>query len=217
MSLRTVHGAIFAGSTARFGFTLICFAALGLLAAKTLRIETDFSAFLPHSATAEQRLLIAQLRDGLVSRLMLVALEGAGDNDLARASRILAEKLGREAEFDYAANGSLARFAAQGEVLMRYRYSLSPGLDAQKFAVPALRAALAEPLAQLAAPFGLLSRAMLARDPTGEFKQYRKLTKYMHKKKKTQGISIEISGACAPCPDRRQAKLSCRWSLSSEG
>ena len=169
MSIGAAFGALFSRSAARYGFALICFAALGLLAAKTMRIETDFSAFLPPSATAEQRLLIAQLRDGLVSRLMLVALEGANEKDLARASRILAERLGRQPEFDYAANGSLNQFAAQGEVLMRHRYALSPGIDAQKFTAAALRVALEEQLAQLASPFGVVSRANLARDPTGEF------------------------------------------------
>lgn len=148
---------------------LICFSALVGLAAKTLRVETDFSAFLPPSATPEQRLLVSQLRDGLVSRLMLVALHGADEKTLARASRALAQKLGRAPEFDYAANGSLDQFAAQSEVLMRHRYALSPQVDAERFAAPALRAALEEQLDQLASPFGVLSRTTLARDPTGEF------------------------------------------------
>lgn len=154
---------------ARYGLVLICFAALVLFAARTLRVETDFSAFLPPSATAEQRLLISQLRDGLVSRLMLVALHGADEKTLAQASRALAQKLGHTAEFDYAANGSLDQFAAHGEVLMRHRYALSPQVNAEHFAAPALRTALEEQLDQLASPFGVLSRTTLARDPTGEF------------------------------------------------
>lgn len=156
-------------SAARYGLALVCFSALCLLAAKTLRVETDFTAFLPPSATPQERLLIAQLRDGLVSRLMLVALQGADESTLARASRSLAQKLGRAAEFDYAANGGLDQFAEQGEVLMRHRYALSPNVDAQHFSAPALRAALEEQLAQLGSPFGMLSRTLLARDPTGEF------------------------------------------------
>ena len=159
----------FSRSAVRYGLALLCFSALGLFAAKTLRIESDFTAFLPPSATPEERLLIAQLRDGLVSRLMLVALHGADENTLARASRGLAEKLGRAPEFDYAANGSLNQFAAQGEVLMRHRYALSPNVNSQHFSAPALRAALEEQLAQLGSPFGMLSRTILARDPTGEF------------------------------------------------
>jgi predicted exporter len=159
----------FSRPAARYGFALLCFSALGLLAAKTLRTESDFTAFLPQSVTPEQRLLIAQLRDGLVSRLMLVALHGADENTLARASRALAEKLGRAPEFDYAANGSLNQFAAQTEVLMGNRYALSPEVNSQRFSASALRAALEEQQAQLGSPFGMLSRTILARDPTGEF------------------------------------------------
>ena len=153
----------------RYIVALLCFAALALFAAKAIRIESDFTAFLPPSTTPEQRLLIAQLRDGLVSRLMLVALQGADEKTLAQSSRKLAERLARAAEFDYAANGSLDQFVAQGEVLMRHRYALSPGLTAQKFTVPGLRAALEEQLTQMASPFGALSRPIMVRDPTGEF------------------------------------------------
>lgn len=167
--LRSTLGVFFSRSAARYGLALLCFSALGLFAAKTLRIESDFTAFLPPSATPEERLLIAQLRDGFVSRLMLVALHGADENTLARASRGLAEKLGHAPEFDYAANGSLNQFAVQGEVLMRHRYALSPNVNSQHFSAPALRAALEEQLAQLGSPFGMLSRTILARDPTGEF------------------------------------------------
>ena len=160
---------LFSRSAARYGLALLCFSALGLFAAKSVRVEADFTAFLPPSATPQERLLIAQLRDGLVSRLMLVALHGADENTLARASRAVAEKLGRAPEFDYAANGSLNQFAAQAEVLMRHRYALSPEVNSQRFSAPALRAALEEQQAQLGSPFGMLSRTILARDPTGEF------------------------------------------------
>lgn len=160
---------LFSRPAARYGLALLCFCALALLAARTVRIETDFTAFLPPSATPQERLLIAQLRDGLVSRLMLVTLHGADENTLARASRGLAETLGRAPEFDYAANGSLNQFAAQAELLMRHRYALSPEVDSQRFSASALRAALEEQQAQLGSPFGMLSRTVLARDPTGEF------------------------------------------------
>ncbi len=153
----------------RYAVALIAFAALALFASKSLRIESDFTAFLPPSTTPEERLLIAQLRDGLVSRLMLVALQGADEKTLAQTSRKLAERLGRAPEFEYAANGSLDQFVAQGEVLMRHRYALSPAINADKFTVTGLRAALEEQLAQMASPFGALSRTIMARDPTGEF------------------------------------------------
>ena len=153
----------------RYAVALIAFAALALFAANSLRIESDFTAFLPPSTTPEERLLIAQLRDGLVSRLMLVALQGADEKTLAQTSRKLAERLGRAPEFEYAANGGLDQFVAQGEVLMRHRYALSPTIDADKFSVTGLHAALDEQLAQMASPFGALSRTIMARDLTGEF------------------------------------------------
>jgi len=156
-------------AVARFVAALICFAALALFAAKTLRVESDFAAFLPPSTTPEERLLIAQLRDGLVSRLMLVALQGTDEKSLARTSHKLAERLARAPEFEYAANGSLDQFVAQGEVLMRNRYVLSPSLNAEKFTESGLRAALEEQLAQMASPFGALSRSIMVRDPTSEF------------------------------------------------
>ena len=86
------------GAVSRYVAALLCFAALAILGAKTIRIESDFTAFLPPSTTPEERLLIAQLRDGLVSRLMLIALEGADENTLAGTSRKLAERLGRAPE-----------------------------------------------------------------------------------------------------------------------
>ena len=154
---------------ARYAFALLLFAALGLYGARVLRIEADFSAFLPPSATPEERLLVAQLRDGLVTRLMLVALQGGDVATLARASRALATRLGRDDAFDYVANGASGQFAAQGEVLLRHRYVLSPQVSAQRFTAPALRAALQEDLAQMASPAGVLARGTIARDPTGEF------------------------------------------------
>ena len=153
----------------RYAIALICFAALLLFAGKAVRIESDFTAFLPPSTTPEERLLIAQLRDGLVSRLMLVAIDGADDKILAETSQKLAQRLGHAPEFEYAANGSLDQFVAQGEILMRYRYALSPDMNAEKFTVQGLRTALEEQLAQLASPVGTLSRSVVARDPTGEF------------------------------------------------
>ena len=69
--LKTASSAV-----SRYAMALIAFTALALFAANSVRIESDFTAFLPPSTTPEERLLIAQLRDGLVSRLMLVALQG---------------------------------------------------------------------------------------------------------------------------------------------
>lgn len=156
-------------AAARYALAIALAAGLALLATRQVRLETDFSAFLPPSATAEERLLVSQLREGLVSRLMLIALEGGDEAALAGSSRSLAEKLAADPAFDFAANGSRAAFAATAEVLLRHRYVLSPSITAERFTVPALRAALEENLARLASPAGVLTRETLPRDPTGEF------------------------------------------------
>src|SRR5580698_9824108 len=57
------------------------------------RYTTDLSAFLPRSPTATQRLLVDQLRDGLASRLIIVALEGADSQTRARVSVAMTNRL----------------------------------------------------------------------------------------------------------------------------
>src|SRR5262249_41603951 len=121
------------GRATRCAVAVLILGALGLAAWRTLRIETDLGAFLPPSATPEQRLLVSQLKDGLASRLLLIALDGPDEDRLADASRKLAENLSHAPDFEYAANGSLDQFAAQGEVLMRNRYALSPRVSAADF------------------------------------------------------------------------------------
>ncbi|HXC38389.1 MAG TPA: MMPL family transporter [Burkholderiales bacterium] len=169
MAPRPGSRSAFAHPAARYGVALACLCALAVGAWKSLRIETDFGAFLPRSSTLEHRLLISQLREGVVSRLMLIALDGADEQRLAQSSRDLVERLNRAPDFDYAGNGSPERFLEQGEVLMRNRYALSPAVTPDRFTPSALRGALEEQLAQLASPMGMLARRVMARDPTGEF------------------------------------------------
>ncbi len=152
----------------RYALALLLFLGLAVLAANRVRIEADFSAFLPPSATTEERLLVAQLREGLVSRLMLVALEGGDDRTLAVASRALRTRLAADPAFEFAINGGRDEIATQAETLMRHRYALSPQVDARRFTAEGLREALEESLANLASPAGIFTRATLARDPTGE-------------------------------------------------
>ena len=188
---------LFNRPAARYALALVLLAALGFYSTLAVRIETDFSAFLPPSATPEERLLITQLREGLVARLMLVALHGADEKSLAQASRALADRLGHDPAFDYAANGSAGQFAAQGEVLMRNRYVLSPEVTPQRFTAPALRAALEEGLSQMASPAGVLTRNTLARDPTGEFLATLRRMEPAAAPAKRQGVWFSADGARA--------------------
>ena len=54
---------------------------------------TDLSAFLPRSPTPAQRLLVDQLREGIASRLIIVAIEGADSPARAHISKAMASRL----------------------------------------------------------------------------------------------------------------------------
>ena len=47
--------------------------------------STDLEAFLPAAPTPTQQLLVDQLRDGVVSRMILIAIEGEDQEALAEA------------------------------------------------------------------------------------------------------------------------------------
>ena len=129
----------------------------------------DLTAFLPRSTTPSQELLIAQLRDGVAARLVLIGLEGAPESSLAATSRALASALRPSASFAYVANGASVLAKRDREMLFENRYLLSPGVSDEAFSEAGLRAALDRAADLLASPAGTLLRPLLPRDPTGEF------------------------------------------------
>ena len=130
--------------------------------------STDLSAFLPRSPSAAEQLLVEQLRDGAVSRLMLLGVEGDSPGRLAQISKRLAASLRASGRFASVANGDEAGFDKDRDVLWRYRYLLSPAVNSERFSAAGLRASLEELLAQLASPAGVLLQRIAAADPGGE-------------------------------------------------
>ncbi|HEX6690714.1 MAG TPA: MMPL family transporter, partial [Burkholderiales bacterium] len=131
----------------------------------------DLSAFLPRSPTAEQQVLVEQLREGVVSRLVLVGIEGAAPEALAQASRKMAAELRRQDGFVSVDNGDGAGFAADREFLWRHRYLLSPAVTPERFSAAGLRERLEENLRLLGSPAGALVRRVVPADPSGELLQ----------------------------------------------
>jgi predicted exporter len=127
------------------------------------------SAFLPDAPTPLQRLLVAELREGVTSRLILIGIEGAPPEALAATSRALVRRVEGKPEFAYLANGEARLAAAERDFLFANRYVLSPGVDAQRFEPAALAAGLERAYEALASPAGPLVRRYLPADPTGEF------------------------------------------------
>jgi predicted exporter len=150
---------------------LVLLAACGTWISQRLVLTTDMSAFLPPAASQAQEILIGQMRSGVASRLLLIALEDAPPGELAQASATLADRLSGNGLFETVANGDRSRGAKDLEQLFALRYFLSPGVAAERFTVEGLRAALQESLALLASPLSAEFRQWLAPDPTGEMRR----------------------------------------------
>src|SRR5471032_1244428 len=131
------------------------------------QFSTDLSVFLPRAPTPVQQVLVEQLRDGVVARLILIGIEGGEPAALAQTSKRLAAELRRQKE-DFAAinNGEDTGLAADREFLWRNRYLLSPAVSAGHFSSAALRVALEENLQLLGSPAGVLVRRVLQNDPS---------------------------------------------------
>lgn len=131
----------------------------------------DLSAFLPSTPTAEQQLLMDQLKDGLASRLILVGIEGADETTRAKLSKKIAQALRVNPLFVTVNNGEPITTERDREYLFNNRYLLSPAVTPKRFSVDGLHAALSDSIDQLASPAGLLFKSLLPHDPTGEMLQ----------------------------------------------
>ena len=152
---------------AAIGVWMLVLAIAAALIARS-SISTDMSAFLPRAPSTAQQVLVDQVRNGAVSRLILLAIEGAPTDRLAALSKVLAARLRKEAAFPSVNNGEESAFAAEREALWRNRYLLSPGVTATRFSEAGLRDALERDLQLLGSGMGMLVKQFLAADPTGE-------------------------------------------------
>ena len=136
----------------------------------TLRTNyvADLSAFLPRSPSAEQAVLLEQLRSGIAARLVLIGIEGGTPEQRSAASLQYAKLLRASGAFDAVHNGDNSQFEATGKFLFDHRYLLSPAVDAERFTVDGLRAGLDEATAVLGTPAGAAIKPVILRDPTGE-------------------------------------------------
>lgn len=149
---------------------LLCLAIAVAVIARA-RFTADFSAFLPKAPTPEQQVLVDQLQNGVVARLLLIGIEGGDAATRAALSRHMAARLRADATFIAVNNGEPVTQARDQQYLFDNRYLLSPAVDAQHFSVDGLQMALDDTLAALASPAGLALKHWLGRDPTGEFLQ----------------------------------------------
>lgn len=149
------------------GLWLALVAVLATVVAQA-RYTADMSVFLPAEPTEEQRLLVDQLREGMVSRLILIGLSGGDATAREQTSRQLAATLRGDARFAAINNGEPVNLDADRRLLFDHRYALSPAVSPEHFSEDGLRAALVRTLDLLTSPAGLLAKPLVTRDPTGE-------------------------------------------------
>ncbi len=132
------------------------------------RFTADMSFFLPANPSPEQQVLVSQLQDGTVSRLLMLALSGANPQQRAELSREVQTRLSKNSNFVVVNNGQASGLDGELNFFLRHRYALSPTVAPERFTVPGLRTAVGDTLDTLASPLGAIIKPHLARDPTGE-------------------------------------------------
>ncbi|MDB5804356.1 MAG: hypothetical protein JWN73_1678 [Betaproteobacteria bacterium] len=173
MSQAPAQGPGLARSDARSSRVALAVWLAGLLACVFVISRTpfsaDLSAFLPSAPTPAQQILVEQLRDGVVSRMLLVGVEGSDQAAVAATSKKMAATLRSDPLFAAVNNGEEAGLTPDREFFWKNRYLLSPGAEMPNhFTSIGIREALDDDIELLGSPAGALIRQILPSDPTGE-------------------------------------------------
>ena len=172
---------------------LVLIAAVGWGVARHLKISSDLRDFVPPARTADQKLLLDEIGKGPGSRLLLLAISGAPQAQLAALSRGLDDALAHDPGFAHVANGGndLAEIASN---LLPYRYLLSPTLDTHRLDAAYLRAQLQQRIEDLSSPAASMLEPWLRRDPTLETLKLAKLWAPPHQPKRVDGVWFSDRG-----------------------
>ncbi|MBT9499425.1 MAG: MMPL family transporter, partial [Zoogloea sp.] len=111
---------------------------------------------------------VEQLTEGVLSRLLLVGIDGGTPSERADLSRALARRLEDGGLFISVRNGDAAVLARDREILFSNRYLLSPAVSPERFSSTGLRTAVEASIDLLASPAGMMLKGLLGHDPTGE-------------------------------------------------
>lgn len=132
------------------------------------RFTADMSFFLPSDPSPEQRVLVGQMKDGSVSRLLMIGIEGGSEAERAQASVALRDAMAGTGLFVSVQNGEADALEAERDFLLRYRYHLSPAMTPERFSTEGLREAVDRAIGVAVSPVGFLFKPYLLQDPTGE-------------------------------------------------
>ena len=132
------------------------------------RFNADMSFFLPSEPTPEQQVLVDQIREGAVTRLLMAAISGGDAQRRAALSQALRQQLLQTEHFISVENGVQESLDRDRDLLLAHRYVLSPAVTPERFTEAGLRAAITDSVDFLLSPLGALFKPYLTRDPTGE-------------------------------------------------
>ena len=172
---------------------VLLLALAGLFAAR-VHVDSSLNAFLPHAHSADQRLLLDQLRSGPAARLVLIGIRGADTQTLPALSHELAARLAADKRFLRVANGTAGAFRHSGELLTRYRYLLAPENHKHPYGAAALHADLQARLGELASPASPWLSQMLPRDPTGALQTLAERLQPEHAPRQCGGVWCDKQG-----------------------
>ncbi len=155
------------------GPILLAAAVAALLAALVLSrvtIRSDMADFLPSGRTDAARLLAKELLTGSATRLIILGIDGAPADTLARISRTMTQRLDRTGLFSVVSNGGEDLLARDAQlVLFSHRYLLSSVTTQAAFAVPALHADMERVLRGLQSSAAPLVQQFGLADPIDAF------------------------------------------------
>ena len=98
----------------------------------------------------------------------MLAVEGGDEGQRAPGFQGHAQGLLAGGQFVSVQNGEAAATDGERDFFLRYRYQLSPAVNAERFSEAGLREAVGDTIQSLASPMGMLIKPFLAQDPTGE-------------------------------------------------
>jgi len=128
----------------------------------------DLSAFMPRMPSERQQLLVEQLRDGIIGRLVMIGIEGGDPMERAQISQELANRLREKSAFMSVQNGDSHTQDMDREYFFKNRYLLSPAVTKERFTAAGMHDAISGSIDALSGGAGLMLKKLLPRDPTAE-------------------------------------------------
>lgn len=150
-----------------FTWLIVCAALAALVAGvgSHLDVRTDLSFFLPDNDTPETSVLASVLQNTTGGSLVLIGLEGADRETLAKASQDVANALERSGQFNFVANGGLRFPKDLFEQARAWRFLIGPAWESSSFTQEGIEVGVRDALARLASAQGWALRDSFTWDP----------------------------------------------------